>query len=266
MRTVIKVAAGVLLAAGVLIGASVGLLGLGLNGAQKTSDRNGITRAQFDQIHTGMSEAEVKAVIGNVPEASTTSYSATAADVKIGERCLHYNEIGRLISIYQLCFDEGGRGLVSKTSLDSGGISSSTEAPSAVTSPEEPPTAAPSSPDTSSAGFDVVDSFTTPSGRSSCQLLQATDGTNAVQCGRSAGTVAYRLATSGEASRVPWTPPADDVPAAAYDQTLYMRGGTPKLDGSPTDLRCVVHEDTGVECVNSDGHGFRVSVQAQKSF
>jgi hypothetical protein len=266
MKTVVKIALGVILGGALLIGGGVALLGMGLNEAQKTSDRNGITRGQFDRIRTGTTEAEVNDIIGDVPEASSSSYSLDVAAQRIGSRCLYYNEIGRLVSIYQLCFSEQTGRLESKTSLGGSGSSSSVSVPPAaasappVTTSEAPPAAA--EPDR----FEVVDAFKTPSGRSACQLLKDANGASAVQCGPVTASTAYRLVETGRASRVPWEPPSSDAGPADYNRTLYLRGGTPKLDGGPTDLRCVVHENTGVECLNEDGHGFRVSVQAQRAF
>lgn len=270
MKVVLKVALGVLLAAAILIGGCVAVLGVGLNEAQKDSDRNGITRDQFDRIANGMTEADVKDIIGDVPEASSTSYSVDVADTKMGQRCVYYNEVGRLVSIYQLCFSEQTGRLESKSSLGGSGSTSTTSVtvPDAPAAPEAPAAVGepPSFGSDRSDDFEVVDAFRTPSGRSACQLLRSDSGEGAVQCGLATSAQAHRVGESGRATRVPWTPPTGEAGEAEYGRPLYMRGGTPKLDGGPEDVRCVVDEDIGVTCTNQDGHGFRVSVQKQEAF
>lgn len=273
MNTVFKVALGILLAAAAMIGGCVALLGVGLNEAQKDSDRSGITRDQFDRIANGMTEAEVKGVIGDAPEASSTSYSVDIADTKMGQRCVYYNEVGRLLSIYQLCFSEQTGRLESKSSLGASGSTSTTS----VAVPDTPGRPAASEPtvtdDSPSFGsekpddnYEVVDAFRTPSGRSACQLLQNDAGDGAVQCGLGTSAQAHRVGESGAASTVPWKPPTGEAGEAEYGRPLYMRGGTPKLDGDPGDVQCIVTEDIGITCTNRDGHGFRVSVQKQERF
>lgn len=123
MKTVMKVGLGVVLGCLVLIVGCGVLIGVGLNETQKESDEHAITPAQFREIRTGMTLAEVEDLVGVEPassqelEVDTQELKGLGVDTTAhsGMTCRYYNRKGDLLSLYQLCFDGRDR-LESKAS------------------------------------------------------------------------------------------------------------------------------------------------------
>jgi hypothetical protein len=88
---------------------------------------------------------------------------------------------------------------------------------------------------------------------------------NAVKCGRNGGERGLLLRSAGSARYRPWSWPDAMLGklffTATYGQTLYLRGGTAKLDGDDTILRCTFRKrpTVRVRCLNGDGFGIRVT-------
>jgi hypothetical protein len=109
-----------------------------------------------------------------------------------------------------------------------------------------------------------VEGYRSPDSRVACVLYQGfnADG-NAVKCGRRGSNEGLLLPSAGAARSVKWSWPAKQLGSllfkARYNQTLYLYGGTAKLEGDASVLRCVFKKGTGVRCTNGDGYGIAVS-------
>lgn len=76
----------------------------------------------------------------------------------------------------------------------------------------------------------------------------------------------FRLRTTGRAAIVRITgDPGEGTVRAKYDQWLYFRGGTARLEGSSRDLRCIWRR-SGLRCVNRSDHGFNLRVGLHERF
>jgi hypothetical protein len=88
---------------------------------------------------------------------------------------------------------------------------------------------------------------------------------NAVKCGRNGGDRGLLLRSAGTARFKPWSWPADALGdlffTATYGLTLYLYGGTAKLHGDDSVLRCTFRKrpSVRVRCLNGDGSGIRVT-------
>jgi hypothetical protein len=102
--------------------------------------------------------------------------------------------------------------------------------------------------------------------RVGCVMYQDYDRNgNAVRCGRNGGERGLLLRSAGTARNRPWSWPAATLGTlfftATYGQTLYLYGGTAKLEGDNSILRCTFRRrpTVRVRCVNGDGFGIQVS-------
>jgi hypothetical protein len=112
-RTGLKIAAAIIAVGLVgIIGCSVLLVG----GANEVADeidaelaKNAITRAQFDALEIGMTQAEVRASTGKPPvDRQRFESEGFLSEEPTTSSCIYYNEAGgEFLEIYQLCFDEG---------------------------------------------------------------------------------------------------------------------------------------------------------------
>lgn len=115
MKTVMKVAAGILLAAVLLIGGCAALIGGAATEVQKESDEAAITAEQYQSVGSDDTLDSVIAEFGepsdrqdmegSVPEGGE-DLGITEGDV--GNTCIYYNKPGEIISPYQFCFDGDG--------------------------------------------------------------------------------------------------------------------------------------------------------------
>jgi len=114
VKTVLKIALGILLAVVVLIVGCGVLLGAGINEAQKDSDKTAITQAEYDSVKTGSS--------GNTRERLEKRFGEPQSQQDIetsdiegipnsasGLECIYYSREGQLASLFQFCFDSSGR-------------------------------------------------------------------------------------------------------------------------------------------------------------
>ncbi len=102
--------------------------------------------------------------------------------------------------------------------------------------------------------------------RVGCVLYQGFDRHgNAVKCGFNGGDRGLLLRSAGPARSKPWSWPARSLGnlffTATYGQTLYLVGGTAKLDGDDSELRCTFKKrpSVRVRCLNGDGDGIVVT-------
>jgi outer membrane murein-binding lipoprotein Lpp len=109
MKTVIKIVLGIVIAACVLIGGCVALIGAGVNEASKQQDKTAITSTQFASLHTGMKRSEVMDAVGNVEPGDAQEFESEGLPgTAIKSSCIYYNEKGKSLGdgrYFQLCFD-----------------------------------------------------------------------------------------------------------------------------------------------------------------
>jgi hypothetical protein len=108
-----------------------------------------------------------------------------------------------------------------------------------------------------------VEGYRSADNRVGCVMYQGFnhDG-NAVKCGRRGSSRGLLLTGDGAARRATWRWPAQQLGSlffrARSGQTLYLSGGTAKLDGDESTLRCTFTRSS-VRCLNASGDGISVS-------
>jgi hypothetical protein len=119
---------------------------------------------------------------------------------------------------------------------------------------------------TASAADRPAEGYQDAGGRVGCVIYQNYDRHgNAVKCGGHESSRGLLLPSAGAASAKPWRWPArtlgDLFFTARYGQTLYLYGGTAKLQGDDSILRCTFKRLPSVRarCLNGDGHGIVVT-------
>lgn len=111
-----------------------------------------------------------------------------------------------------------------------------------------------------------VEGYHDAGNRIGCVMYQNfnTDG-NAVRCGRKGGRRGLLLTSAGPSRKQSWTWPARRLRSlfftAPYGRTLYLYGGTAKLEGDSSTLRCLFkrHPSVRVRCTNGDGYAIEVT-------
>lgn len=118
MKTIFKIALGIVLGCVVLIAGCTALLGAGLDEAQKESDRTAITPAQYQSIKTGQSRESVESKLGEPQSRDEWETEIEGlGEEPIGSECIYYGRKGEFASIYQFCFDLSTGKLESKSSF-----------------------------------------------------------------------------------------------------------------------------------------------------
>lgn len=111
MKTVFKVALGIILGLTVLIGGCVAVLGAGVDEADKEQKKKGITVAQFKAQKTGKAERAVRTDLGDPEDAQQFEDAGVEGLVKPSKSsCIYYPEKGKGIGegrSFQLCFTNG---------------------------------------------------------------------------------------------------------------------------------------------------------------
>jgi hypothetical protein len=100
MKTILKIAIGVIVAVVVLIILLVVLLGAGAHQAQKDNDKTAITLKQFHSIKKG---ADMDDVIGTLGKPQDKQHQEI--DGMPDSDCIYYNKKGEFLGTYQFCFD-----------------------------------------------------------------------------------------------------------------------------------------------------------------
>lgn len=108
MKTVLKIAAGVVIGCTILIGGCTALIGGAANEASKALDKesktHAITAKQYASAKLGNTRASIEKRFGK-PD-STDSTEAAG----IGKQdCIYYKQRGKLASLYQFCFNGKGK-------------------------------------------------------------------------------------------------------------------------------------------------------------
>ena len=126
MKTVLKIALGVILGLTVLIVGCAVIVGVGVDEAvdevQKDSDKNSITRAEYASVKTGTNGNTRKRLESRFGEPQSQQDVETGdiegvPDSASGLECIYYNREGELASLYQFCFDTGTGRVQSKSSF-----------------------------------------------------------------------------------------------------------------------------------------------------
>jgi hypothetical protein len=108
-----------------------------------------------------------------------------------------------------------------------------------------------------------VEGYHTPDGRIGCVMYPGfnADG-NAVKCGRHGSARGLLLPSAGPARKMAWSWPAKSLGSlfftAPLNRKLYFYGGTAKLVGDDSILRCTFSK-AKVVCRNGDGYGLTVT-------
>ena len=108
-----------------------------------------------------------------------------------------------------------------------------------------------------------VEGYRSADNRVGCVMYQGfnNDG-NAVKCGRRGSSRGLLLTGKGAARRATWRWPAQQLGTLFFrarpGQTLYLSGGTAKLEGDESTLRCTFTRSS-VRCLNASGDGVTVS-------
>ena len=94
---------------------------------------------------------------------------------------------------------------------------------------------------------------------------------NAVKCGRRGGERGFLLTSAGPARRKAWSWPARQLGntffTASYGVTYYLYGGTAKLEGDSSILRCRFRRaPVRVRCVNGDGYAIVATRRGVRRF
>jgi hypothetical protein len=119
MKTVLKIALGIILAFVVLIVGCVAIIGGTVDNAvdevQKESDKTSITQAEYQSVKVGTggnSRARIVARFGE-PQSQQDIQTGDVEgipDSASGLECIYYNREGKIASLYQFCIDsETGR-------------------------------------------------------------------------------------------------------------------------------------------------------------
>lgn len=113
MKTILKVALGLMLGVVVLIAGCVAIIGAGVDKAQKDSDKTAITAQQYGSAKTGSAtRKQIESEFGS----PKTSDEIQAEGIKgipesnFKQSCMYYTRKGALASLFQFCF--GGDGVL----------------------------------------------------------------------------------------------------------------------------------------------------------
>jgi hypothetical protein len=111
-----------------------------------------------------------------------------------------------------------------------------------------------------------VEGYRDPGKRIGCVMYQFYDSHgNAVRCGAKGKSSGLLLRSAGAASKASWSWPSKSLGqlffTVSYGRTYYLVGGTAKLDGSSSDLRCVWKRSPSVRvrCTNGDGYAIEIT-------
>ena len=126
MKTVLKIALGIILAFTVLIVGCVAIIGAGVDEAvdevQKDSDKTSITQAEFQSVKVG-SEGNTRGRIASRFGEPQSQQEIQTGDVEgipdsaSGLECIYYNRGGKIASLYQFCIDPEADRVQSKSSF-----------------------------------------------------------------------------------------------------------------------------------------------------
>lgn len=115
MKSIVKIALGIVLGGVVLIAGCTALLAAGVDEAQDESDRTAITLAQYRSVDRTISRDELVDRFGDPADESQIDQDLDADTrryIKDGEEdmdCVYYTRKGKLASLFQFCFDGNGR-------------------------------------------------------------------------------------------------------------------------------------------------------------
>lgn len=109
MKTIAKIALGIILATILIVAGCSALIGGAASEVQKESDAHAITVKQYKSIHKGEKMHKVLAALGK-PDSKHVDSTMGVKD----QTCLYYNNKADLMGGFQFCFD--GKTLFAKSS------------------------------------------------------------------------------------------------------------------------------------------------------
>jgi hypothetical protein len=118
--------------------------------------------------------------------------------------------------------------------------------------------------------YSYQEAIRSPSGRIKCAVSRGSGG-HRVECTMdenptdSGETTWWRLDETGDVERFRQTVFQGEAEEMPYGETYYFYGGTAKVQGDDTNLRCTMRE-TGITCQNRDGHGFKLASGVHETF
>jgi hypothetical protein len=118
--------------------------------------------------------------------------------------------------------------------------------------------------------YSYQEAIRSPSGRIKCAISRGPDG-HRVECTMDEAPTAsgetnwWRLDDTGSATRFRRTVFQGEANEMPYGKTYYFYGGTAKLQGDDTILRCTMRE-SGITCQNREGHGFKLAAGVHETF
>lgn len=112
MKTVCKVAIGVVIALVLLIGGCTAIVGVGVNEVSKEADKYAITPEQWKTVKQGMTKKQVEKAIGEPNPDQQQEFESQLPESLGGETtsldCWYYAKPGQLgMPSYQVCFTNG---------------------------------------------------------------------------------------------------------------------------------------------------------------
>ena len=122
MKTVLKIALGIILAFVVLIVGCAALFSAGVNEAQKDNDKTSITQAEYDSVKIGPNGNTRERLIERFGEPQSQQDIQSGEiegipDTASGMECIYYNREGKLASLYQFCVDTQTNRIQSKSAF-----------------------------------------------------------------------------------------------------------------------------------------------------
>lgn len=118
MKTVLKIALGIILGFTVLIVGCVALIGGAANEVVKEAGKTAITAAEYAGATTGsLTREQAEQQFGKPSSVSESSTVVEGLEKPVGSECVVYNREGELASGFLMCFDINTRKLTSKSSF-----------------------------------------------------------------------------------------------------------------------------------------------------
>jgi hypothetical protein len=107
VKLMLKIAGGIIIALVLLTAGCAALIGSAAHEVQNESDAHAITQAQFRSLKPGMTQKRVVRLLGKPADDQEMHVSVSELGVSSNSSCVYYNERGELLTMYQVCFDEG---------------------------------------------------------------------------------------------------------------------------------------------------------------
>jgi hypothetical protein len=105
MRTIFKVALGVIVGGAVLIVGCAAVIGVGVEEAVRETERSGVSDQAVKSLPEGATRQEVEESLGEPMDDQELDAKGREFDAS----CIYYQRKGDLTGMWQLCFDADGK-------------------------------------------------------------------------------------------------------------------------------------------------------------